>query len=311
MKTLGCILLIILVMSITCADPPASVQVKGTCVALVPPADFTEGKKFCGFLGNTNKAIIIVNTYPVPYATVIKDVNYIFTGANFTSEQSRDVMFGTVPGKLYTGASTKDNTIYSRWFGFFGDDTHSSIVVGSIISDAPQADKDALLTALTSASISFPQADMDKDMPFTLCEMPPILCVTSIKDNTVILQTKDAQRPYLTSEASLTIRIIPRPHVHPDLMATVKASVMKNPVIDSVTIIKSGTFTLDNLPAAVITATGKLKADGTPVYLYELYIAGESCYYTMQGVAPQSEVGARYVDVFKRVAGSFKRKSKM
>lgn len=311
MKGFALALLLVCAVSVAlAADPPKLVQVEGTCVALVPPAGYTPSEKVAVFV-NPGKASLAVYSFFVPYkeATSSKSLNNILSDTGIKLQQSQDTKFGSAPGKLLSGTSDKDNTTFTRWLAIFGDNLHSSVVCGNILADAPQIEKDVLLVAVKSARISLPRADFGDKLHYTVCEMPPFFKVGIISDQTCNLTSDGNKQIDLSQEAELICSEIPRPPGIKNILLVISNELLDGGnILCDVAIIKTDEFMLDDLPAAIVLAKGKVKKIDAPAQIYALCVMDDKTCYLLYGIAPPEKEGTKYMELFKRIASTFKRK---
>lgn len=286
------------------AQTAGPVPIPGTKCSLVPPAGFVAGTNFAGFQHVESGSSIMVNELPAPYQTMTD---------GFTAEalKSRGMtLLNKEPIEFNGGKATwiqvsqpANGTTYLKQILLFGDEKQT-VIVNGIYPEAAKSMAPQLKAALLSTVYNSNQSDnAEESANFSIQAAGTGFSYVKAISGT-LLYSMDGKIPtekptFLVGSSLAKVAVADQENYS-------IARLKKLPGGESMTIRKSRPITIDQLNGYEIEAEGKTKKN-TPALIYQVMLFTQNGYYYIM-VGNASEEQEKNLELFKKMAGSFKRK---
>lgn len=286
------------------AQTAGPVPIPGTKCSMVPPAGFVAGTNFTGFQHVESGSSIMVNELPAPYQTMTD---------GFTAEalKSRGMtLLNKEPIDFNGGKATwiqvsqpANGTTYLKQILLFGDEKQT-VIVNGIYPETEKSMAPQLKAALLSTVYISSQPDnAEESANFSIQVAGTGFSYVQAISGTLLYSLDGkipTERPTFLVGGSLAKVAVA------DQENYSIARLKKLPRGESMTIRISRPVKIDQLNGYEIEAEGKTK-DNTPALVYQVMLfTGNGYYYILVGNA--SEEQEKNLELFKKMAGSFKRK---
>ncbi|MGB3151392.1 MAG: hypothetical protein WBB27_12090 [Maribacter sp.] len=120
----------------------AHIQVDGTKISLVPPANFTTAENFSGFQQNESGASIMVLDIPGPFSEVSKG----FTEEGLKTQgmqlvATEELLLNSLPAILIKAEQSAYGNIYLKYIMAFGSEEESHLINGTFPKESEELDE--------------------------------------------------------------------------------------------------------------------------------------------------------------------------
>ena len=280
------------------------IKVAGTKCSLIPPSGFVAATTFSGFQNLETGASIMINELPAPYQSLVDGFTAeALKSRGMTLIKKETIDFNGSKATLIHLSQAANGTTYLKQMLIFGD-TLATVLVNGIYPAASKASelkiKDALLSTVYNSSqnenpLEAATFTIDiKDTDFKLIKYMsgsllystdgkiPTEKPTLIVGNSIAKISSQNQKKY----AEERLKKLPRGELN----------VVKE--------IKE--ITIDNLKGFEIVADGKTKDNNNELVYLVMLFNETGDYYIIVGQS-QEEL-EKYLDIYKKIAKTFKRK---
>ena len=290
-------------------DAGQMVRVSGTKISLVPPAGFGPSTQFPGYWIEAAGASIMITEMPAPYAAL----KPTFTDGAALSKKAmkllgqKPVTIGGVSGLLLHYEQAAYGTQFLKWMLALGDENEVVLITATFPKESEKKFSQALRQSVLSAKWNKSQSvAADKGLNFSVSEKGAFKLAKRISN--ALLYTDSPVFPNKSPDAPLFI-VAPsfgRPSTG-DQKASAEARVFQIAGVINIGVVDPQPVTIDGLSGYEIVTSGKDKETGRPVSVYQVMLFDDGAYYLMQGLVSAGQA-AKYLDTFKEMARSFKRR---
>ncbi|MGD2036417.1 MAG: hypothetical protein PVH28_00960 [Desulfobacterales bacterium] len=284
--------------------------VPGTSVNLNPPPGFVKAERFSGFMNETNGSSIMVTEVPGPFAEFtegLSDVEKMKARGMVLIEKSSIMVDGRKAMLLHLEQSAY-STQFKKWILAVDRSGSTTIIAATYLSAESGQQEQLLKKAVLSATFGRQTDPMDA-LSFSVNPQAPFEIAKVIGQN--VFLTPNGQFP--AKDASTPIMIvglsISEDSVAGDQKEFAEHRIKQTPTIKNITIHESIPTTIGLLTGFSSLAEGKSEATLMPMTIYQVMLFDSSGYCIIQGITPSAKK-EEYIPIFKRIAKSFRMKSK-
>lgn len=279
-------------------------KVSGTRCSIIPPDGFKAASNFSGFQDTATGASILINEIPAPYQSIIDGFTadaFKTRGMALISKQTVDFHHSTAT--LFHATQSANGMVYIKQMLVFGDEKRT-ILVNGIYPEASKSLEAKIKEALLSTVYTASQDNNPPDaVTFTVdVERTDLKLVQYLSGS--LLYSADGQVP--TKKPTLIIGNSIAKVPFQDQKKYAEERLKKLPGGANSIIKQINEITIDHLNGYEIIAEGKTK-DHKPEVIYQVMLFNNNGdYYIVVGQT--TEDFQKYIETFKQVAKSFKRK---
>jgi hypothetical protein len=286
------------------------VQVKGTRVGLAPPQGFIPAERFPGFQAPDAWASIMVSEMKAPFSQAGKGFNQDgFARHGMTLIESKEAQFGDFRGYLFLVAQDAQGKPFTKWIAAFGNDQHTWVITATFPKDSEQQLSNEMRKAMLSSRVVTERADPSEGLTF---EISPVgdMKVANIGMNAITLTkggtypVPEAGYPNVIAAASFRGDLAPIP----DKKAFALKRLQSLPTLTNIEQEKTEAVSVDGLDGYETVGHATHAKSGKQVALYQMMLFESSEYYCVAGTVVKEE-SAQYLNLFKDIARTFKRKN--
>lgn len=289
---------------------PRLVKVPGAKVSLVPPAGLEPSSQVRGFDDEETGASIEIGEMRGPYSVAAEGFTKEALAAKGMSLLSRkEVSLNGRPGILLHLKQKISSVDVLKWIVITGNEKETIFIVGAFPEKvkarwSSEMEKAVLSARLDAGSETDPLAGLNFSF-----NVDPSLKVANPFPNGVTLtgdgnQQSDGPLLIINSVSSDTIDTIV---IDPDVKKFARA-LMQTAQVSDIAIKKQSDVTIAGLPGNEIVALAKLNAEpNKTVIIYQVLLLDGKNYFLMQGFTSRGEQ-EKYLEVFARIAQSFRKK---
>lgn len=280
-------------------------KVSGTKCSLIPPNGFVSSSTFSGFQNDEKGASIMINEIPAAYQQLVDG----FTapalktrGMTLVSKQTID--FHNLKATLFTVTQPANGTTYLKQMLIFGD-TKGTVLVNGIYPEESKDIESEIKQALLSTVYTETQMENPLEAAMFTIETKDTDFKVIKYMSGMLLHSTDGKIP--TEKPTLTVgNSISKIPLTQNRSAFALDRIKKLPKGELNVIKSNNEITIDNLKGYEIVAEGKSK-DNLPELTYQVMLFNDKGdYFIILGQT--SEDFQKYVDTFKKIAKTFKRK---
>jgi hypothetical protein len=280
------------------------IKVSGTKCSLIPPNGFVAATTFSGFQNTATGASIMINEVPAPYQSLVDG----FTAEALKSRgmillKKQTIDFNGSKATLINLSQSANGTTYLKQMLVFGDTKGTVLVNGiypEVSKDVEAQIKDALLSTVYDSS--------QNDNPLEAATFTIDIRDTEFKlikyMSGSLLYSTDGKIP--TEKPTLIVgNSIAK--VSTQNQKKYSEERLKKLSGGELNIIKEiNEISIDNLKGFEIVANGKTKDDNAELVYQVMLFNEKGDYYIIVGQTKDDF--SKYLEVFKRIAKTFKRK---
>jgi hypothetical protein len=288
------------------SDEPRAVP--GTRVSLVPPAGFVSTDRFPGFTDDSWGASIMVIDLPGPFpqvsASLIDREKLAAKGIILIGHE--DIEITGVKGVLVKLKQSAHGVDYLKWTLAFGDESETVMInatypeeLDSVMSEKM---KRSILTATWARDRKIPA---NEGIAFTVAETADMKRARQVANSLVfsrngVFPSSSPYDPLFIAGRSFSKASID------DRKAFAMARVLATVDIAGIRIETTEPVEINGMQGYEITAGGKDRDSGEPMFLYYTILFEKGGYYILHGSVGADERAA-YLKVFQEMARSFRR----
>ena len=280
-------------------------KVSGTKCSIIPPNGFVTSTTFSGFQNDDKGASIMINEIPAPYQQLIDG----FTASalktrGMTLVSKKTIDFHNSKATLFIVTQPANGTTYLKQILVFGD-TKGTVLVNGIY---PEASKDIELEVEQALlSTVYTETQMENPLEaamFTIDTKDTDFKVIKYLSG-MLLYSTDGKIP--TEKPTLIVgNSIDKLPTNQSQSQFASDRLKKLPKGELSIIKSSKEITIDNLKGYEIVAEGKSKDNLTELTYQVILFNDKDDYFIILGQT--KEDFQKYVDTFKKIATTFKRK---
>jgi hypothetical protein len=280
------------------------IKVSGTKCSLIPPNGFMAATTFSGFQNAETGASIMINELPAPYQSLVDGFTAeALKSRGMTLIKKQTIDFNGSKATLIHLTQSANGTTYLKQMLVFGD-TKGTVLVNGIY---PETTKD-IEPQIKEALLSTVYNNLQKENPLEAATFTIEIKDTDFKlikyMSGSLLYSTDGKIP--TEKPTLIVGNSIAKVSSQNQKKYSEERLKKLPLGELNVIKEINKITIDNLKGFEIIANGKTKNDKAKL-VYQVMLFNENGdYYIIFGQA--NEDFDKYLDSFKKIAKTFKRK---
>jgi hypothetical protein len=280
------------------------IQVAGTKCSLIPPSGFVAATSFSGFQNAAIEATIMINEIPAPYKSIVDGFTAeALKSKGMTLIKKQIIDFNGSKATFINLKQSANGKTYLKQLLVFGD-TKVTILVNAIYPEASKNIESQIKEAILSTVYNSSQKENPLDAAaFTIDIKDTDFKLIKYLSGNLLYSTDGkipTEKPTLIVGNSLA-KVTPQ-----NRKKYAEERLKKLPRGELNTIKEINEITIDNLKGFEIVANGKTKDDKDEL-IYQVILFNENGdYYLMVGQT--KEDFDKYLDSFKKIAKTFKRK---
>lgn len=282
------------------------IKVQGTKCSLVPPTDFIAASNFSGFQNAETGASIMINEIPAPYQTIVESFTAdALKTKGMTLIDKQVINLNNSKATFIKAKQPANGTTYFKQILVFGD-TKSTVLVNGIYPEESKDIENKIKDALLSTVYNPDQNDNPLDAAtFTIDISDTDLKLVKYMSGSLLYST-DGKMP---TETPTLIAGVSIAKVSPQNQKQYAEERLKKLPRGEFNVIKEiKEISIDNLKGYEIVADGKAKDNKAELLYQVMLFSDKGDYYIILGQA--KEDFQKNLDIFKKVAKTFKRKQK-
>ncbi|KPK73479.1 MAG: hypothetical protein AMJ79_15110 [Phycisphaerae bacterium SM23_30] len=285
------------------------IRVPGTSVFLIPPVGFRAALHFPGFQQESTNASVVISEMPAPMYEILpayadedllqKRGLILLDHQRYTDNEAFRLLF-----QLKQSAAGGD---FLKWILVMGNNTNSITVSATFPqeyeSEVSEILKSSLLTVRWDQDLSVP---VDEGLLFTIEEQRPLKLAGRVINGLVynldgeIPASSKGGATFMAAPSVLEISL-------DDRESFARARLANSTRYTEVRIEKIEPVVIDGLEGYETVAAAKDTQTQLDTFIQQTILFDENICYLMTGAVEQSKA-ADYAEIFRKMAGSFKRK---
>ena len=284
------------------------VAIAETRLSLVPPSGFKPSKQFLGFEEESTSSSIVVGEISGPFSEATAGFRReILEPRGLTLLSKEPVTIGEQTGLLMHLEKTSGDRGIVKWIVALGDQSETAIITATF----PKELEKELSTALRDSVLTVKwdrakKLDQLAGLNFSIQSSPPLQFADRRGELVTYAVGGKTPGASFRDPVFMAGRVHPRGEVG-DRKKYSELQITQVPQHQNLRIETSEAITIDGLDGYEIIATAKHRDTGVPILSYQVMLFDGRTIYMMAGVFA-SEMRHQYLDSFKQMARSFKRK---
>jgi len=285
------------------------VSVPGTKVKLAPPPGFAPAKQFPGFINEDTGSSIVVTEMPAPFSQITAgfDSKSLAAGG-MTLLSRREISIGGAKGVLLHVSQVAQSIDFLKWIVAVGNEKETVLIAATFPKEL-KADLSAVMekSVLSSRWDHDAQVDQLAGLNFSIKDDPAMKFAKRVSG--LMLMTKDGSLPGKPNNDPIFIvgSAVSQVNVE-DKKKFAEQRILQTEGLSGAAIKKANEVTIDGLPGYVIIAEARqTNPPEQPMVVYQTLLFDGDSYFIMQGFTPPEEQ-KKYLEIFERIAQSFRRK---
>lgn len=282
-----------------------AVRVAGTAIELDPPPGFEAYDRHPGLAHAESGSSILVTEVPGPYSGItagFSDEGLASRGMRLLSRE--DLPLGARTGLLAAIEQSAGGVMWRKWIRVFGDESATTLVVGTYPATEAAQLADVIRRAVLSARPTSAPGARDEGLTFSVEESAELVVIHRV-GNVLMLAPPGSQLPLGKDVPVLIVGSSIAPVAGDSLADFARHRARQLEQVSDLEIVSQAALVVGGHPADELTARGTDPASGEALGVYQLVLGEGGHYHIALGLVALDQLDV-HLPAFERVAHSLR-----